>query len=67
MHVIKESYETITRRQMLKSQKQNILDMEFSAGLSKGWNDLNRFVSERASERISHLDIQIKSPVHKQN
>ena len=65
MHVIKESYETIARRQQLKSQKQNILDMEFTNSRSHDWNKLNKFVNDRASERISNFETQIDSPCSK--
>lgn len=56
MHVIKEPYNSVMRRQKLNSQKQKILDMDFGTGHQPGWQQLNQFLSERASERYSACD-----------
>ena len=53
MHVIKEPYNSVMRRKQLEKQKQKILDMEFATGHQAGWQQLNQFLSERASERFS--------------
>jgi hypothetical protein len=56
MHVIKEPYNSVLRRQNLERQKQKILGMDFGTGHKPGWQQLNQFLSERASERYSACD-----------
>jgi hypothetical protein len=53
MQVIKEPYNSVMRRKQLERQKQKILDMDFATGHQAGWQQLNQFLSERASERYS--------------
>ena len=42
----------------MEKQKHKILSMDFGTGYERGFNQLNIFLSERASERYSALDTQ---------
>ena len=56
MNVIRESHASIIRRKELEQQKRYIMNMEFETAKDKSeWQNLNKFLSERQSDRMTAL------------
>ena len=51
MNVIRDSPDTIKKREDLEKQKNSILNMNYDGGMKAGMNQINQYMSERLSDK----------------